>query len=82
MGEMNCDELVEQVTDYLEAALSAENLTRLDDHLQVCIGCQAYLGEIQVTLRLTSSLRTEPMSDALESSLLVLYREWTETICP
>jgi hypothetical protein len=74
--EMNCDELVERVTDYLEGALGREDRVRLDDHRGVCIGCEMYLGEVQVTLRLVSSLPAERMSDELEENLLATYRTW------
>jgi len=74
--EMNCAELVERVTDYLEGALGHEDRARLDGHLGVCIGCEMYLGEVQVTLRLVSSLPAERMSDELAESLLAGYRTW------
>jgi hypothetical protein len=75
---MNCVELVEQLTDYLEGALRWDSWTRLDDHLQGCVGCDAYLGEVRVTLRVMSRLPAEPMSAELESRLLARYREWTD----
>jgi hypothetical protein len=74
--EMNCDELVERVTDYLEGALGRQDRARMDGHLGVCIGCEMYLGEVQVTLRLVSSLPAERMSDELEGSLLAAHRAW------
>jgi len=80
MGEMNCVELVERVTDYLEAALSSGDRARMDDHLEICVGCQAYLSEIHVTLQLASSLSAEHVPAALESGLLEMYRKWAESI--
>jgi Putative zinc-finger len=76
---MNCAELVDRVTDYLEDALGAEDRTRLDDHLRRCVGCNAYLGNVHVTLRLVSSLPPQRLSNELESRLLVHYREWAQT---
>jgi len=80
VDEMNCDELVEKVTDYLEQALSSPDLARWDDHVQVCIGCQGHLGEVRVALRVLSSLATERMSNEMESALLASYREWTGSV--
>src|SRR6266498_2574432 len=56
VDEMNCDELVEKVTDYLEQALSSPDLARWDDHVQVCIGCQGHRGEVRVALRVLRGL--------------------------
>jgi hypothetical protein len=77
---MNCDELVEQVTEYHEGALGADEVTRIDNHLHVCIGCRMHLGEVDATMRLMSSLPAESMSNELESSLLVMYRDWAESV--
>lgn len=77
---MNCDELVERVTDYLDGALDRTDRTRMDDHLLVCIGCQAHLSEVDVTLGLVGSLEPEPLPAALASSLLAIHRTWTQSL--
>jgi hypothetical protein len=82
VDEMNCDELVERVTDHLEDALGTEDQLRWDDHVGVCFGCQAHVREIRVTLDLVSSLGAEPPSAQLESTLLARYREWAESVGP
>jgi hypothetical protein len=78
--EMNCDELVERVTDYLEDALTPVDQLRLDEHITVCIGCQAHLGEVEVMLDLISSTPAEPLSPGLESSLMAIHRQWAESV--
>jgi len=82
MNEMRCRELVEQVTDYLEGALGATDSDRLDGHLHGCIACRSYLGEMQVTMQVVSSLPPEPLSAEFEASLLGLYRDWSERVTP
>ena len=77
---MNCDELVEKVTDYLDDALSNSDQSRWDDHVDVCLGCQAHLGEVRVTLHVVSTLGTERISHELESSLLATYRQWADSV--
>ena len=76
---MNCDELVERVTDYLEDAMGAEDRARLDDHMGPCYVCRAYLGMVHVTLRLVSSLPAELLPDELESTLLAQYQDWLQS---
>jgi hypothetical protein len=80
MTWMNCDELVEKVTDHLEDALSAADRMRWDNHVEVCLGCQAYLGEIRVTLQAMSTLVSDRLSHELETSLLATYRQWAGSL--
>lgn len=79
VDEMNCDELVEKVTDYLDDALTPCDLTRLETHVEVCRGCQGHLGEVRVTLRVMSTLCTR-LSDELELTLLETYRHWADSV--
>jgi anti-sigma factor RsiW len=76
---MNCDELVERVTDYMEDALSAEDRARLDDHIRPCYMCRAYVGMVNATLRVVSSLPAERLPDELESTLLARFQDWRQS---
>jgi predicted anti-sigma-YlaC factor YlaD len=49
---MNCQELVELVTDYLEGALPENRSDEVEAHLHECVDCLRYLGQIQLTARL------------------------------
>ena len=49
---MDCQELVELVTDYLEGALSETRADEVEAHLRECVDCLRYLGQIQLTTRL------------------------------
>ena len=74
---MECEDVVERYTDYLEDALDADLRSQLDSHLEVCWACRNYVGEFGVTLRLLSGLPGEQPSEELESILLRLYRRCT-----
>jgi hypothetical protein len=73
---MNCDELVERVTEHLDGVLGGADQARWDDHVGVCFGCQAHLRTVRVTLELVSSLGSAGPSAELEATLLAQYREW------
>lgn len=77
---MNCDELVERVTDYYEGALSPMDRTRWDEHVEVCVGCVAHVGAYGVTVRLVSSMDAEPLPDPLEANLLAIHRRWAASV--
>jgi predicted anti-sigma-YlaC factor YlaD len=53
---MDCQELVELVTDYLEEALAEPRAHEVEAHLQECVDCLRYLGQIQLTARLLNRL--------------------------
>jgi anti-sigma factor RsiW len=53
---VDCQELVELVTDYLEGALPAGRAAEVEQHLQECVDCLRYLGQIQLTARLLGTL--------------------------
>ncbi len=56
---MDCRELVELVTDYLEGALPEAHTDELKAHLRECVDCLRYLGQIQLTARLLNRLSAE-----------------------
>jgi anti-sigma factor RsiW len=76
---MNCSELVERATDYLEDALGAQDRARLAAHLRDCRGCNAHLGQLHGTLRLVTSVPAAPLPGPLEAALLAHYREWAKS---
>ena len=76
--EMNCQTLVELVTDYLEGALPAPDRERLEAHLAVCEGCTRYLEQIRTTIRVTGMLREEDLEPEARERLLDVYRAWRE----
>jgi len=54
---MDCQELVELVTDYLEGALPDTSAGEVEAHLRECLDCLRYLGQIQLTARLLRRLK-------------------------
>ena len=53
---MDCQELVELVTDYLEGALPRAREAELRRHLAECADCLRYVGQVQQTVRLLAGL--------------------------
>ena len=46
---ISCQEVVELVTDYLERALPADEMTLFEQHLNFCEGCIVYVEQIRAT---------------------------------
>jgi anti-sigma factor RsiW len=76
---VTCKEVVELMTDYLEGALSASERGRFEDHLASCKGCQAYLAQMRITMRVLGTLPSEPMSEPLRAELMSAFRTWRQS---
>jgi anti-sigma factor RsiW len=74
--EMDCHELVELVTEYLEGAMSPPECARLEAHLAACRGCQAYLDQMRSTIRAVGHLPEESVAPAAQQELLHVFRAW------
>jgi anti-sigma factor RsiW len=77
VGEtITCREFVELATDYLEGSLSESDRERFEDHLALCPGCQAYMEQLQATLRALGRIPEESLSAAAREELLQAFRDW------
>jgi anti-sigma factor RsiW len=75
MAGFTCQELVELVTDYLEGALSPEDVARFEAHVAACPGCEAYLAQVRATIALAGA--SDERADPREvSPLLDAFRDW------
>lgn len=73
---MECKDLVEAVTAYLEDAMSPEDRARFDEHLSRCDGCTNYLAQIRETIRLTGTLDLETLPTEQQTALQEVFRAW------
>ena len=72
---MDCNELVELVTAYLDGALDLDTRARLDIHLTECEGCENYLQQLRATVDTLGKVRDE-LDPALRDRLLTAFRDW------
>jgi len=77
--ELACQELVEIVSDYLEAALPDADRERFDAHLEVCEGCRRYLDQMRTTIHVAGTLTEDDLDPGAKDQLLQLFREWNRT---
>jgi predicted anti-sigma-YlaC factor YlaD len=73
---MDCIELVEVVTDYLEGALAEPDRRALEHHLSLCSGCRSYVEQMRATLRLTGRLVVEDIPPEGTEALLDAFRAY------
>jgi anti-sigma factor RsiW len=78
-GGLDCQELVELVTDYLEGALDPDTERRFTEHVEACEGCAVYLAQMRATLRVLGSIPAEAIEPAVRDRLLQTFRNWSDS---
>jgi hypothetical protein len=69
--------MVELMTDHLDGALDEPAHVRFEEHLVGCEGCTNALEQLRATVRITGSLRDEPLVDAQRELLRSAFAEWS-----
>ncbi len=75
-ADLSCRELVELVTDYLEARLTAPARARFEAHLGECDGCGAYVAQIRQAIDVAGRAGPEDVPAAAQERLLAAFRGW------
>ncbi len=76
---IDCIELVELVTEYLEGTLPADDVARLEGHLAGCDGCDTYVEQFRQLIRAAGHLEPEAVPPEAMERLLRVYREFKGT---
>ena len=74
---MNCNELVELVTAYLDGELDLDTRARFDIHLTECDGCDHYLQQLRTTVETLGKVDTEGLDPVFRDRLLTAFRDWS-----
>lgn len=76
--ELNCQEVVELVTDYLEQALLPEMQAQFEEHVAECPGCNIYIDQVQQTIMMLRKLAEQSMFPETKQELLEIFRNWKQ----
>lgn len=74
---MTCQEVVELVTDYLEAALPEAEASVFEQHLLLCEGCLRYVEQIRTTVATAGQLHPDDVPTELMERLTEVFRNWS-----
>jgi anti-sigma factor RsiW len=74
--DLECREVVEVVTDYLEGAMPPGERLRFDHHLALCEGCQAYLEQLRSVIRVAGRPAVDAVPPETMAGLLRAFRDW------
>ena len=75
-GDMDCNELVELVTAYLDGSLDPHTRARFDVHLLECDGCANYLQQFRATVETLGQIDEEAIDPSFRDRLLNAFRDW------
>jgi anti-sigma factor RsiW len=73
--DLTCVEEVELITEYLEGALPADEVRRLERHLETCPGCTEYLAQMRAIAGSLHGLRGDSISAETRAALIAAFRE-------
>lgn len=73
---MNCKQVVELMTAYLDGALSPGDRARFEEHIAGCDGCTGYLAQMRMTTRVLGRLAAVPVPEVLQKELVDAFRSW------
>ena len=74
--ELNCQEVVELVTDYLEQVLLPEKQAQFEEHIEECPGCDTYLEQVQQTIMMLRKLSEQRTFPETKQDLVEIFRNW------
>jgi anti-sigma factor RsiW len=73
---LNCREIAERVTVYLEGILPDAERHLLEEHLADCSDCEHHLDQMRRTIAITGTLRDDEVPLEARRRLIDLYRAW------
>jgi len=73
---MDCRDLVELVTAYLDGSLDPDTRARFDLHLLDCDGCDNYLQQFRVTVNTLGKAGDDDVDPAFRCRLMEAFRDW------
>jgi anti-sigma factor RsiW len=77
--QVDCIDVVELVTDYLEGALDVATTAEVEAHLALCGPCQTYLEQMRATIDALGHLPVETLSDEAKATLVDAFRDLRTT---
>ena len=76
MRPLDCDELVELVTAYLDGALDVDTRERFDLHLAECDGCENYLQQFLSTVNTLGRITEADLDPGFRDRLMESFRDF------
>lgn len=76
MKPLDCNEIVELVTAYLDGTLDLQTRARFDEHLLDCDGCANYLQQFRATIDAVGSIPESELAPEFRTRLLNAFKDF------
>ena len=73
---LDCNEVVELVTAYLDGALKRRERKAFERHLSKCDGCTNYVEQIRFTIEAVGRVKEDELPPQLRENLVTAFRDW------
>ncbi|MGH2743734.1 MAG: anti-sigma factor family protein [Thermoleophilaceae bacterium] len=73
---LRCRDLVELVTEYLDAVLRDRDRDLFEAHLAGCRDCRIHLDQMRQTISALGDLPSERLPESARDELLAAFRNW------
>jgi hypothetical protein len=71
-----CTEVVELATEFVDGALTVEDATLFELHLNFCDGCYTFIDQVRQTAGAAARLTEEQVPEDVKLKLLTVFRDW------
>jgi anti-sigma factor RsiW len=72
---IDCAEVVELLTDYLEGTLEQPVRAEIEAHLALCEGCDTYLAQMRSTIDVLGHVPVESLTEQVRKDLVTAFRD-------
>ena len=73
---VSCQEVVELVTGYLDGALTGDEASLFEQHLNFCDGCVTYVDQLRLTIEAVGHVEEGDVPPATRDRLMQAFRDW------
>ena len=77
-GSPDCREIFARLSEYLDGELESDICSQLEEHMDDCPPCQAFLETLRRTVAVTRDLPAQTLPDDMKDELLEAYRKMRE----
>lgn len=71
-----CREVVDLAAEYVEGAMTPEEATLFEMHLNFCDGCFTFIDQIRETASIAGRITEEQVPEETKVALLEAFRDW------
>ena len=77
--DFSCQQIVELVTEYLDASLPTDERVAFERHVTICPPCRGYFAQMRVVTRVAGSIGEEDLSPGMREGLVKAFAHWKST---